>query len=112
MTRFTQILGAALLAGVISAEPQHMPEYESERQPGTLRISGVSDNDRVLLDGELIGSGKRLARFGSKLLVNPGEYTVTIVSASNGTCVSHVQIEENRTSVARCSNSQDQQVDD
>ena len=103
MTRFTQLLGIALISAAVSAEPQHIPENENESQPGTLRISGINDTDRVLLDGELIGDGKRIARFGSKLLVNPGEYTVTIVSATDQTCESRVNVRENRTAVATCS---------
>ena len=103
MTRFTQLLGIALISAAVSAEPQHVPENENESQPGTLRISGISNSDRVLLDGELIGDGKRIAQFGSKLLLNPGEYTVTVVTATHQSCESHVSIRENRTTVATCS---------
>jgi hypothetical protein len=103
MTRFTKFLGIALISAAVSAEPQQSPQNENERQPGTLRISGVNDTDRVLLDGELIGDGKRIAQFGSKLLVNPGEYTVTILSASQQSCESRVHIRENRTATATCS---------
>ena len=107
MKRFTQFLGVALISAAISAEPQPQnPENENERQPGTLRISGIHDTDRVLLDGEFIGDGKRIAQFGSKLLVNPGEYTVTILSAGRQTCESRVNIRENRTAVATCSNTE------
>ena len=80
MTQFANMVGIAVAATALCAETP-MPEYQDDRQPGLLRVSGISDTDRVLLDGELIGDGRRLMRFGSKLLVNPGQYTVTIVSA-------------------------------
>jgi hypothetical protein len=103
MTCLTQLLGLALLSATLLAESQPFPEYEKERQPGVLRLSGIDDNARVLLDGELIGDGKRIARFGSKLLINPGDYTVTVISSSpRNSCESVVSIRENRTSVVRC----------
>ena len=108
MTRLPQLLGIALISAVVSAEPQQVPANESERQPGTLRLSGLNDSDRVLLDGELIGNGKRIAQFGSKLLVSPGEYTVTIVSATDQSCERHVSVRENRTVVASCSTESDE----
>jgi hypothetical protein len=101
MTRFAQLMGIALIsAAAVCAEPQ--PAQENERQPGTLRISGIHDSDRVLLDGELIGDGKRITRFGGKLLLQPGEYTVTILRANLQTCESEVSVMENRTTTAGC----------
>lgn len=80
-----------------------MPEYQNESQPGVLRVSGIEETDSVLLDGELIGNGKRLARFGNKLLINPGEYTVTVRTGQNRTACSYrIAIRENETAVARC----------
>jgi hypothetical protein len=112
MTRFTNLFGVALVSASLYADPQQRPATENERQPGTLRISGIKDTDQVLLDGELIGDGKRIAKFGSRLLVTPGEYTVTIVSVSHEGCESRVSIRENRTSVASCStDSRDNLVD-
>jgi hypothetical protein len=103
MTRFTQLMSLAFISVSLFAESTPMPEFENERQPGVLRLSNIDENDRVLLDGELIGDGKRIARFGSKLLVSPGEYTVTVVSSSpQHSCESVVSIRENRTSVVRC----------
>ena len=102
MTRFTHFLGIALISAAIAAEPQQMPEDQHELQPGTLRLTGIHDTDRVLLDGELIGDGKRIAQFGNKLLVNPGEYTVTIVSGAQQRCESRVSVRENRTATATC----------
>lgn len=112
MTRFTQLLGIALISAAVSAEPQPrtLPENENERQPGTLRLSGIHEHDQVLLDGELIGDGRRLAQFGSKLLVNPGDYTVTIVSsAGDQSCEMRVAVRENRTAVASCGLAQGQE---
>jgi hypothetical protein len=112
MKCLAQFLGTAMLATLVSAEPQNLPKPNQEKQPGTLRISGLNDTDRVLLDGELVGDGKRIARFGGKILVNPGEYTVTIVSANQQSCQSTVFVVENRTSVAGCvADSQDELVD-
>jgi hypothetical protein len=104
MTRFTQLLGVALIAAAAgAAEPNRLPDYQSERQPGTLRISGLQESDRVMLDGELLGDGKRIMRFGSKLLINPGKYRVTVLPAgSMNPCEAMVVVRENQTSVARC----------
>lgn len=78
-----------------------------------LRVFGIEDNDRVLLDGELIGDGKRIARFGSKLLINPGDYKVTVVSSSpQHSCESIVSIRENRTSTVRCASPPPEQLVD
>ncbi len=102
MTRLAKMVGIAAAAAALFAETP-MPEYQDERQPGLLRVSGISDTDRVLLDGELIGDGRRLMRFGSKLFVNPGQYTVTIVSGEHRTACSYrISIRENETATARC----------
>lgn len=102
------------MASALSAETS-IQEYQEERQPGLLRVSGISDTDRVLLDGELIGDGRRLTRFGSKLFVNPGRYTVTIVNSSNQTnCRYRISIRENETATAGCASpfsSNEQNVD-
>src|SRR5215217_1868429 len=104
MTRFTQILGIAGLAAVLSAEtrgPAFVPEFDNEQQPGLLRVSGIDQDDRVFLDGELIGNGKRLLRFGNKLLVSPGQYTITILTGENRTACSYrISIRENETATA------------
>ena len=103
MTRFTQLLGVALISAAVSAEPNRLSEPRAERQPGTLRISGIQESDRVMLDGELLGDGKRVMQFGSKLLINPGKYRVTILSAgSMNACEAQVVVRENQTTVARC----------
>jgi hypothetical protein len=102
MTRFVNRIGLAIAATALYAQTP-IPEYQAERQPGLLRVSGISDTDRVLLDGELIGDGRRLTRFGNKLLVNPGQYTVTIVNGGNHTyCSYRISIRENETATARC----------
>ena len=112
MTRFANMVGIAVLATALCAETP-MPEYQDERQPGLLRVSGISDTDRVLLDGELIGDGRRLMRFGSKLLVNPGQYTVTIVSGENRTsCSYRISIRENETATAKCARPSSQSEQD
>ena len=115
MTRFTQLLGVALISAAVSAEPNPIPEYQAERQPGTLRISGIQESDRVMLDGELLGDGKRIMQFGSKLLINPGKYRVTVLSAGSiNACEAQVVVRENQTAVARCTPefvSQEQLVD-
>jgi hypothetical protein len=103
MTRFTQLLGVALISAVASAEPNRLPEYQAERQPGTLRISGIRETDRVMVDGELLGDGKRIMQFGGKLLINPGKYRVTVLSAGSiNACEAQVIVRENQTAVARC----------
>jgi hypothetical protein len=92
------------------AEPNRLTEHETERQPGTIRISGIQESDRVMLDGELLGDGKRLMRFGSKLLVNPGKYRVTVLAAgSMSACEALVVVRENQTAVARCTPENDGQ---
>ena len=118
MTRFAKFLGIAGLAAALSAETpllESFPEFDNEQQPGLLRVSGINQNDRVLLDGELIGDGKRLLRFGNKLFVNPGEYTITILTGENRTACSYrISIRENETATARCnrpSTVQNQEVD-
>lgn len=103
MKRFSQFLLVAVSAAVSFAQTP-VPEFDEEQQPGVLRVAGIGDTDRVLLDGELIGDGRRLARFGSKLLVQPGDYTVTILRSDSGiSCKSRVTIRENATVTARCS---------
>jgi hypothetical protein len=104
MTRCTQLLGVALISAAAAvAEPTRLTEYQTERQPGTLRISGLQESDRVMLDGELLGDGKRIISFGSKLLINPGKYRVTVVQAgSTNACEALVVVRENQTAVARC----------
>ena len=113
MTCSTLLFGIAAAAAALSAEVP-VPEVEAERQPGLIRITGIDESDRVLLDGELMGDGKRLMRFGSKLFVNPGQYTLTVLTRNNQTsCVSHINVRENETATARCSRSssnQDQNV--
>ena len=87
MTCSTLLFGIAAAAAALSAEVP-VPEVEAERQPGLIRITGIDESDRVLLDGELMGDGKRLMRFGSKLFVNPGQYTLTVLTRNNQTsCV-------------------------
>ena len=91
-----------------------MPEFDDEKQPGLLRFSGVADTDRVLVDGELVGNGSRLQRFGNRILINPGQYTVTVVKPDNKiACKSKIVVRENASVVARCESaaSDEQQVD-
>ena len=102
MTRFTGFLAASIAAFSLSAETG-VPEFQNERQPGLLRVSGVGDSDKVLLDGELIGDGKRISRFGNRLFVDPGSYLVTILTSDNRlACHTRVAVRENATAVARC----------
>jgi hypothetical protein len=103
MTRVTQLLSLAFISATLFAETKPMPEFDQERQPGVLRLSGIEDNDRVLLDGELVGDGMRIARFGGQFFINPGEYRVTVISATpQRSCESVVSVRENQTSVVRC----------
>ena len=118
MTSLTKFFGIALAAAALSSEtrmPDFFYEMNNEQQPGLLRVSGIDDNDRVFLDGELIGDGRRLLRFKNKLLVNPGQYTITILSADNRTTCSYpISIRENETAIARCDGpgpAQNQEVD-
>ena len=102
MTQVIGIVAAGLLAIGLLGETK-MPESEGERQPGLLHVSGINDDDRVLLDGELIGDGKRIMRFGGKLLLNPGDYVVTVMTTDNQqACSSTISIRENAIAVATC----------
>jgi hypothetical protein len=102
MRCFSRYVIAALAAITLSAETR-IPEFQNEVQPGLLRVSGINATDQVYLDGELIGDGQRLTRFGNKLLVNPGDYTFAIVTEGNKlACRSHITIRENATVTARC----------
>lgn len=72
-------------------------------QPAQLRFAGLASTDRVLLDQELVGDGERLARFGNEILIAPGEYTFTVVSADKReVCRKQIQIKENAIVVAGC----------
>ena len=102
LKRLVRCFVPVLAATTLLAETR-IPEFQNEPQPGILRLSGVSASDRVFVDGDFLGDGKRLATFGSQLLISPGSYEVVVVTSTNQVaCRSQIPVHENSIAVARC----------
>lgn len=66
---------------------------------GTLRIQGGSSKfDAVFVNGKFMGHVDEFDNFAQGLLLNPGEYTLKVVSSSgNQELEEKIKIEENKT---------------
>lgn len=70
---------------------------------GTLRIQGGSSKfDAVFVNGKFMGHVDEFSNFAQGLLLNPGEYTLKVVSpGGNQELEEKIKIEENKTTVVR-----------
>jgi hypothetical protein len=79
------------------------PQTDSDAKAGELRVEGVAPSDRVYIDGELVGSGRKLARFKNTLPIAAGEYVVSVRDGNDQVkCARVVQVPGNGSAVARC----------
>lgn len=92
---------ALIAVSVCSA--QSVSDEEDTRQPGTVLFAAIAKNDTVFLDGERVGTGRSLDRYGRELLVAPGTYVVTVVSAgARNVCNTRILVRAREITVPQC----------
>ena len=102
MIRKTTLAAILLSASMFAAKPNIVHDAEDFEQPGVLQFQGLTEEDQVHVDGELV-PGKGLARMKYRLLVAPGEYVVTVKLADSlKECVSRVVVDAGRTVRPKC----------
>jgi hypothetical protein len=103
------LLRSMLLAGALTILPgfSQTPaldpdEVDDQAQPGIIQFAGLTEQDTVSLDGEVVPAGG-LRRTGYNLLIAPGIYTVKVHYAETGrTCTSRVVVEAEQTVEPAC----------
>jgi hypothetical protein len=99
-----------MAVSICSAQSVH--EEEDTRQPGTVLFAAIAKTDTVFLDGERVGTGRSLDRYGRELLVAPGTYVVTVVSAgTTNVCNTRILVRAREITVPQCGHREPQVTD-
>lgn len=94
----TILLGASLFA----AESNIVHDAEDYEQPAVIQFHGVTEQDEVRVDGELVPA-KGLARMNYDLLIAPGEYVVAVrLSGATKDCVLRVKLTSGQNIRPKC----------
>ena len=101
---FKSALATILLAASLFAaeRPNIVQDAEDFEQPGAILFRGVTEQDEVRIDGELLPA-QGLARIQYNLLIAPGEYIVSIkLAGSQRECSSSVRVAAGETVRPMC----------
>ena len=81
-----------LSASMFAAKPSIVHDAEDFEQPGVLQFAGITQEDEVRVDGELVPA-KGLARTNYNLMVAPGEYVIAVkLAGAAKECISRVTV--------------------